>query len=353
MIPRQRQTAHGGVTVAGERIVLCYDIGGTHLRGAVYDEASGILTGPRIRATHSHLSQPDATAAEIFSQVIHQCADLGEELLAGRQPHSIVVGYPGPVTDKGVALRSPTILGHDLDGPVDVDAALHKVWPDAAIHVVNDLTCCGFFFVAKGYQDFCVITVGSGIGNKIFINGEPVIGPNGRGGEIGHLKACQSNSLPFPYQWTEVGEASSGRGTASLAKAWAYARPQDFDESSLQVGDFQSPSNDTCKLIAQSFRKGDELASRIIATACHPLAFGIASIHQAIGTETFLIVGGFAKALGERYRKHLVRTVSGMAWNLDQDWNNMIQLGETHEEEGLLGGVQYALLHLPAEQHQK
>lgn len=349
----RRLTLPNRVAAVSERLMLCYDIGGTHLRGAVYDEAAGMLVDPCARATPNYLSQPDANAEGIFGQVVRECVGLGKELLAGRQPHAIVVGYPGPVTDQGVALRSPTILGPDLDGPLNVAASLRKVWPDAAVHVVNDLTCSGFFFVEQGYQDFCVITVGSGIGNKVFVNGEPIVGPTGRGGEIGHLKAFGSNSLPFPYQWTEIGEMSSGRGTACLARAWADARPQDFDESTLRVDEFRSPSDDVNGLIAQSFRNGDELASRIVSAACHPLAFGVASIHQAIGTETFLIVGGFAKALGERYRELLVRAVSGMVWNLGQDWNSMIQLGKTSEEEGLLGAARYALLSPPKEYGQE
>jgi len=326
-----------------KRVVLCYDIGGTHLRGAVYDEATDTFVGQSVRTTPNYLLHPDMNAENIFARVIHECADLGETLLSGRQPDMLVVGFPGPVTDQGIALRSPTILGPQLDGPLNVKAALHPLYPRAEVHVVNDLTCSGFFFVEQGYPDFCVITVGSGIGNKVFLNNKPIVGPAGRGGEIGHLKAHGFDDLPFQYHWTEIGEVSSGRGTVCLATAWAMARPEDFVESAMRVDDFRSPVNDISELLVQAFRNEDELAIKIVTAACHPLVFGIASIHQAIGTEMFWIVGGFSKALGEHYRKILVEAASGMTWNLGQDWNSMIQLGKIGEEEGLLGAVRYAL----------
>ncbi|VAW84373.1 hypothetical protein MNBD_GAMMA16-1937 [hydrothermal vent metagenome] len=330
-------------SLSGQRLVLCYDIGGTYLRGTVYDEAADQFIGRCVRATPNYLLHSDKDAETILSHVVDECASMGEELLAGRQPHTLVVGFPGPVTDQGIALRSPTILGPHLDGPLNVKAALRGIYRCAAVHVVNDLTCSGFFFVEQGYSDFCVITVGSGIGNKVFLNSEPVVGPAGRGGEIGHLKAYEPDGFPFSYPWTEIGEVSSGRGTAYLATAWAIARPQDFVNSSMRADDLRSPENDVNELLVQAFRKEDRLAIKIVSSACHPLAFGIASMHQSIGTERFWIVGGFSKALGEQYRKILVRIVSKMAWDLGQDWNSIIQLGKAGEEEGLLGAVRYAL----------
>lgn len=325
--------------------MLCYDIGGTHLRGTVYDVVAGKFVNQSVRSTPNYLLQYDANAEDIFRRIIEECVILGEELLAGQRPTTIVVGYPGPVTNQGVALRSPTILGSVLDKPLNVGEALRKAHPNVNVHVLNDLICSGFYFVKQGWQDFCVITVGSGIGNKVFVNGKAIVGPSGRGGEIGHLKACGFDSLPFCFRWSEIGAVSSGRGTSCLAKEWAAARPEDFNGSLLKAEDFQAPANDTELLLTDAFRKNDELAVRIVTAACYPLAFGIASIHQAIGIETFMIVGGFSKALGERYRKILVCTVSEMAWNLGQDWNSMIQLGKVGEEEGLLGAVAYALEH--------
>jgi predicted NBD/HSP70 family sugar kinase len=352
MVPEQSDRTGGEVSSVTAGRVLCYDIGGTYLRGAVHDEAGRRVMGPWVRPTPNYLTHPNANPAVLLSEVVRECGELGNQLLQGSAPSSVVVGYPGPVDETGSALRSPTILGPERDGPFDVGAAFRAIWPKATVCVVNDLACAGLFFVEQGYNDFCVITVGSGIGNKVFINGEPILGPRGRGGEIGHLAACSANNLPFGFPWTEVGEVSSGRGTAALALAWAEARPTDFEDSRITMEDLGLPTDQVTESLARCFREGDEMAHSIVAAAAQPLAFAIAAIHQAIGTESFLIIGGFAKALGERYRTLLASLVAEMAWNLGQDWNSMIRLGDVHNEEGVSGAAHYAMKRL-SEQHRR
>ena len=114
----------------------------------------------------------------------------------GERADCIIVGYPGPVSGFGVAVRSPTILGPNSTYRVDVAAMLSKLWPDAAIRVLNDLTCAGYSFVRAGQRNFCVLTVGSGIGNKIFLDGRPYVGDHGFGGEIGHVKVSPKHGTP-------------------------------------------------------------------------------------------------------------------------------------------------------------
>jgi glucokinase len=69
----------------------------------------------------------------------------------------------------------------------------------------------------------------------------------------------------------------------------------------------------------------------------------LAGIHVALGIERFVIVGGFALALGEGYRQQLVRAAQDSCWNLGQDWGTMIALGEADDTAGLLGAGRCAL----------
>jgi glucokinase len=124
----------------------------------------------------------------------------------------------------------------------------------------------------------------------------------------------------------------------------------DFDGSRLNTAHLSSSTDKVAESLARCFQEGDEMASNIVAVAAQPLAFAIAGIHQAIGTERFLIIGGFAKALGERYRNLLASLVAEMAWNLGQDWNSMIRLGEVDNEEGVSGAAHYAVKRL-SERH--
>lgn len=324
-----------------QEFILCYDLGGTFLRCAVFDRLSNELIAQQERLIPNYLILSQKIAKDILNQVIKECESVAKELIGDLHPKIIVIGYPGPITPNGIALRSPTILNKKIDEPFNITKAFSAIFPDTIIYVVNDLVCSGYFFVKQGYQDFCILTVGSGIGNKVFINKKPVLGTKGRGGEIGHLKVLDLDELPFEFSCIDIGDISSGRGTSLLAIAWAKERPEDFNESSMKIDEFQILSNDIGFALAKAYREKDKLALKIVTIACKPLSYGIASIHQAIGIEKFFIIGGFSKALGEGYRKTLIDLVSDMTWDLNQDWDSMIELGSLEKEEGLLGSIEF------------
>jgi glucokinase len=322
----------------GEK-ALVFDIGGTFMRAASVDVKSGALISTESTPTPNYVSDGGRDAAELLQAVIEAMRELGARVLDGALPSRVVVGYPGPITESGTALRVPTILGPALNCSHDIQSRVELTWPNASVLVENDLTCAGFSFVARGYKDFCVITVGSGIGNKVFIDGRPLIGPRRRGGEIGHLRIPMGPVTPLQINMEELGSIASGRGSVNLARAWLSAPTPAQPRLASTSNPFGLSSALDSEQLVKAFRAGDELAEELIDAACHPLAVAIGCIHLAIGIETFFIVGGFAKALGERYRSLLVRRVTDTTWNVGQDWNEMIVLGSETIEEGLLGAA--------------
>jgi glucokinase len=89
-----------------------------------------------------------------------------------------------------------------------------------------------------------------------------------------------------------------------------------------------------------AFLAGDPLAQQAIALAAAPLGHALAFVHASVGTERFIITGGFATAMGECYRRLLVTAAAAATWNIGQDWEAMIELGD--ERDGLLGAGAYA-----------
>lgn len=336
---RRRELANEGVD---NRRALVFDVGGTFMRAAVVDVESGLLLSSGSELTPNYLSHAGCDLAGLVEAVIRVVRELGARLLEGALPAVVVVGYPGPVADCGKALRAPTILGPTLDGEHDIGCQLKSVWADAEVIVVNDLTCAGFSYVARGHRDFCVVTVGSGIGNKVFIDGMPLLGAKGRGGEIGHLRMSLWPDPPIGKIRDEVGNIASGRGTVRLARTWVASGEDEWVSTGRMA---RAPGLSVAlesEDLAEAFRAGDELAVRIVDSGCYPLAVAIGCIHLAIGIETFFLVGGFAKALGERYRRLLADKVSEMTWNIGQNWEEMIFLGSAEVEEGLLGATYLA-----------
>ena len=334
--------------------ILTFDVGGTFTRAGLFDAASGSLNAAARCDTPNFLRQPGVARDELLGRVFASIRDLGKQLLRNSEPSAVVVAYPGPMTPNGTALRAPTILGDALDGPHDAKRSIQAIWPQAHAAVLNDLTCAGYHYVAQGCEDFCVITVGSGIGNKVFLAGRPVVGGGGRGGEIGHLLVRPEYASPVADLHAELGDVASGRGTLQLARRWLERSPECFDSSLLREGIGDGGRAMDTRMLVEAFRADDPLARRIVAAGCYPIADLIGVLHLALGLESFFIVGGFAKALGPTYLQLLIERSRRITWDLGQDWTSMIELGKPNHEEALLGAGYFAaseLEHAPSIRH--
>jgi glucokinase len=327
-----------------DRPMVVLDIGGTTTRVARLEPLTGEHERVRRAPTPNYLTHSGMRPERIVGLLARSIEREVTAELDGERPDCIIVGYPGPVSGRGVAVRSPTILGPDSTHTVDVAAMLAERWPDATIRVLNDLTCAGYSFVRAGERNFCVLTVGSGIGNKIFLNGSPYVGEHGFGGEIGHVKVSPKHGTPVADLQADLGEIASGRGTVWLAKLWARRRPEDFCGSALAGLRPDLAERLWSEQLVAAFRRSDKLAREIVETAAQPLAAALAYLHLGCGLERFFVTGGFASALGEEYRRMLVRMLRECTWELGQDWDSMVVLSEEQREHGLLGACYLASL---------
>jgi predicted NBD/HSP70 family sugar kinase len=246
--------------------------------------------------------------------------------VVGASPSRVVVAWPGPVGPGGAALATPTV-GGGVE-PFDVAAALSSRLDGADVHVLNDLTAAGLALAADGLRDFAVITVGSGVGHKVFVGGTPVVGPGGRGGELGHVvvdrgpaaAACDCGGRGH------LGAVASGRAIVdAVVGRWdgGDTRPGHRDDRGEEV--------------SAAFRAGDPTVRRIVAERARVLGWGLAMLHVGVGVETFVLVGGFAFAAGDAFRTEVARGAADSCWNLDFDWDAAVRVGEPSEAPGLAG----------------
>jgi C7-cyclitol 7-kinase len=73
----------------------------------------------------------------------------------------------------------------------------------------------------------------------------------------------------------------------------------------------------------------------VIGRTVRPLGQALAAIHLDSGIEAVVLVGGFATALGEPYRRLVVDAAADACWNVGQDWNAIVRLGDA--DAGLRG----------------
>lgn len=325
-----------------DRPIVVLDIGGTTTRVARFDPVTQRPQDIRRAPTANYLTHVEFSVSTILELLRNDIEREVSAVLDGEMPGAAIIGYPGPVTDFGVALRSPTILGPNNEQPVDVAAMFSHIWPDATVHVLNDLTCAGYTFVRRGHRNFCVLTVGSGIGNKIFIDGRPHVGKEGFGGEIGHIKVSPKRGTPVADVIAELGSIASGRGTVWLARTWENRRPEDFRSTALANMHARDSDQVWSEQLVAAFRESDALAHAIVEAAARPLALAIAHLHLGCGLSRFFITGGFASALGESYQRMLIRMLKETVWDVGQDFDSMILVSADESEDGLSGACHLA-----------
>jgi C7-cyclitol 7-kinase len=306
-------------------LVLAIEIGGTMMRIAA--SRGGAPDVVRV-ATPNYLDLPFAAATDLLAELLERVATAARGLGANA-PDLVVVAWPGPIL-AGDALRSPTILGPLRDRRFDVRGAFEAWFPHARVHVMNDLTAAGYYFVGLGFTDFCVVTIGSGIGNKVFLGGEPQLGPHCHGGEIGHLKLTPQPGSPVAARVAEIGSMASGRGTLWLEQAWDGAAAR---QSAV-------PAECSAEFVT-AFLAGETRAVAVVRAGAWPLAVALGALHLGIGLAQFVIIGGFAKALGERYRMLLAQLCRELTWDVGQDWDAMIIAGPSGVDEGLAGALHF------------
>ena len=326
---------------------LVFDIGGTTLRAGVYDASQDALSRVGRRPTPNAWIVPLASPDEIYARLFLEMDDLARSVLADARPSVVSLAFPGPIDPSGHALAAPTVFGGPSRTRFPLRDDLARRWPDARVLVLNDLTAAGYRYLRGPDDDLCVVTVSSGIGHKLFIDGRPLLGRRGCGGEIGHLRvdfsrdalACDCGGAGH------LGAVASARGALALARRRAARDPDAFRRSILAawVGP-DLEALDTRGLVA-AFHAHDDWACALIRDTARPLGQALAAFHLAVGVERFVVIGGFALALGERYRRELVEAMAASSWSLvGTDWNAMLELGINDDDAGLLGAGRRAAM---------
>lgn len=330
-----RQSGSSGHETGGSGMALVVEVGGTTTRAGRFDLRASALVERTSCPSPNNLSgpgDPDSLGGELVAAIDM----LAHEVIDGETPEVVAVAYPGPIDGAGRVLAAPTLLGTGFSGAFDLRGALAERWPTSRVLLLNDLTAAGYRYLGRTEEPFCILTVGSGIGHKVFVDGRPLLGPGFRGGEIGHLRVDRSqDAIRCDCGGVgHLGGIASGRGTTSWVRREAEQDPHGFASSLL--GPRGTEGIDSYGLAA-AFEADDPWVRAAVRGAVSHLGLALAAIHLAVGVERFIVTGGFAIALGEPYRKLLVDASATACWNLGQDWDRMISLGCADDNTGMIG----------------
>lgn len=274
------------------------DIGGTTCKIGFFETSGKLLDKWEIKTNTEN--NGESILSDVAKAVDNK---LAQEGISKEDVQGIGVGVPGPVDSEGVVHRCVN-LGW---GVVDVANELGtltgmkvEVGNDANVAALGEMWQGG----AKGCKDVVMVTLGTGVGGGIIVNGKVVAGFNGAGGEIGHItvnhdeiEACNCGQYGCLEQYT------SATGIVRVAKR---KLAKTTEETSLRT--FEPL---TAKDVFDEAKAGDEVALGLVDEVCGILGSTLSNIACVVNPEVIVIGGGVSKAgdiLIENIQKHYIET---------------------------------------------
>ena len=278
--------------------VVGIDIGGQSSKLGVVDARGEVLAQSVIRAN------PSADAQVIVNELA-----AGVKALIGKsgktgQIRGIGVGAPNGNYYTGSIAFAPN-LPWAAGGEVKFAEMLSKACDGIPVALTNDANAAAVgemtYGVAKGMKHFIMITLGTGVGSGIVIDGKVLYGSDGFAGELGHTCAVRHNGRQCGCGKTGCLEAyCSAIGVARTAREWLEASDE---PSQLRIVD-----NITSKDVYEAAKDGDALAKRVFDFTGRILGEKLADFVEFSAPEAIVLFGGLARA-GEFIRKPALKAM--------------------------------------------
>lgn len=287
--------------------VIGIDMGGTNTAFGIVDARGTVIASSSIK-TGKH-SKIEDYIDELY-QELHRLIVAND---AEGKINGIGIGAPNAnyftgVIEDGVNLPWPT--------PIPLADLITKkfgipclITNDANAAAIGEMT----YGAARGLKDFIMITLGTGVGSGIVVNGQMVYGHDGFAGELGHVIMKRNNGRMCGCGRTGCLEAyCSATGVARTAREFLEIRN---DESLLRDYDIESI---TSKDVYDCAVKGDKLAIDIFNYTGTILGEALADFVTFSSPEAFVIFGGLTKSgdyimnpIREAFDKNIMKVFKG------------------------------------------
>jgi glucokinase len=216
--------------------------------------------------------------------------------------------FPGQVDCKtGVVKLAPNIPGW-VNVPI---AQMIEEEFNIPTRIDNDVRCAALgelnFGAGRGCENFVCITVGTGIGSGIVINGKVVRGAANAAGELGHIK-LQMEDGPL----CGCGDSGCLEAFASGPSIVAMAQEYLKGGKSAKFRELAGDGEITPYIVAKAAEAGDPVAKRIFEKMGYYIGMGLTSVINLLNPEKIIIGGGVAEC-GELLLDPIRRTINDRA----------------------------------------
>ncbi len=293
--------------------VVGVDVGGQTTKLGVVDMRGQVLAQTVIRTdTHNSVELYIAELAEAINKVI---TDAGVE----GQVRGIGMGIPNGNYYTG-EIENAVNLKWGNKGTVPVAKLLkEQMGGEIPVALTNDANAAAMgemtYGAARGMKNFIMITLGTGVGSGIVINGEVLYGHDGFAGELGHVCAVRHNGRLCNCGKTGCLETyTSATGVARTAREWL--------DMSDEPSSLRSLDNITSKDVYDAAKEGDNLALKIFEYTGTILGQSFADFVAFSAPEAIVLFGGLARA-----RKFLIDPIEkALNENVLSLWRDKVKI---------------------------
>ena len=262
------------------------DVGGTTVKLGLFNDEGQVLDKweiPTVKDNGGEKVLPDI-AASIKNK-------MQEKNITAADLVGVGIGAPGAVNADGFMVNGAVNIGwgsfdlaETLKKELDLDVTV-KAGNDANVAALGEI----WMGCAKGCRSAVMVTLGTGVGGGVIVNGRIIEGAHGAGGEIGHITVN-------PHETAVCGcgkhgcleQYSSATGVVRCMKKLLDENPD--TPCTLRGTDFAA------KDVFDAARAGDALAAREVDEMTDTLGMALASIASTTDPEMFMVGGGVARA---------------------------------------------------------
>ena len=306
------------------------DIGGTSVKMGLFDEKGEMLEKWEIDTRKENAGEnilPDI-AASIQKKNEEKGIDVSDILGIG-------MGVPGPITEDGRVLKCAN-LGWGIFSVADKVTELTGVKKvcvgnDANIAALGEQWRGG----GRGFDSIVMVTLGTGVGGGVILNGKILTGATGAGGEIGHIsvnpgetRVCGCGKKGCLEQYS----SATGLMRSAREAVAASDRPSKMREF--------APEKLTGKEIFDAYKEKDEMAIEVVEEFAEYLGLGLGQVAQVVNPQAFVIGGGVSKngqcvadIIREKFEKNVMFALK----------DTEFRLAELGNDAGMYGAVRMVL----------
>jgi glucokinase len=261
--------------------VVGVDLGGTQVRAACVHEAGAVLASSRLPTDRAN--GPEAILAQIECLV---------SAVRDERTTAIGIGVPGAFdSGRGVVLGIPALpgfAGFPLAQRVSQSSGLRCVLENDATAAAIGEWRAG---AGRGCENFVYVTISTGIGAGVIVDGRVMRGARGLAGEVGHTRVTDAQET------CSCGQLGCWEAVASGTALGRKARAAIAEDPGGLMASFAGGGPATAYHVGLAARRGDERALELLDEHARWIGIGLVNVQHAFAPDRIVIGGGLSVLL--------------------------------------------------------